>query len=149
MKKWFKVLLLAVVLSVGLTGCVESTDPASGETQYALDAEKAAEVEKYVETGITVLMALSVIWPGLIPAGLAAILIGALAAFRKIKPQLVDAKSEAEQYHSTTASVVAAIEAFKESNPDDWTKLEEKLKKALGPAAENIIRALRGLPPIT
>ncbi len=149
MKKWFKVLLLAVVLSVGLTGCVESTDPVSGETQYALDTEKVAEVEKYVETGITILMALAVIWPGLIPAGLIAILVGALAAFRKVKPQLADAKSEAEQYHSVTASVVAAIEAFKESNPDDWTKLEEKLKKVLGPAAENIIRALRGKPPIT
>ena len=148
MKKWIVVLLLAAVLSVGLAGCVKSTDPATGESQYALDAEKAAEVEQYVETGITILMALSVIWPGLIPAALLAILIGALAAFRKVKPQLVEAQTEAQQYYSVTESVVVAIEAFKESNPDDWMKLEEKLKKALGPAGENIIRALRDLPPI-
>ena len=51
-------------------------------------------------------------------------------------------------YYSVASAVVEAIEQFKEENPDDWDKLEIELTKLIGPKAENIIRALRGLPLI-
>jgi len=135
------------VLAVG--GCLKTQDPTTGETTISLDpnspivagAEGAAEA-----VGI----ALPLLGPlgGLIGGGL----LTALAAWRKYKPLLVTAKTEAEQFHAAATATVLGIEEFKKENPEAWTKLgaliEPQLSKVgLTPLeVENVIRAIRGLP---
>lgn len=86
---------------------------------------------------------------GALIAGIAA---GALGAWKKVKPGLTVAKTEAEQYHATSAALVQALESFKETNPTEWDKMgaliaAELNKQGIDPKnIENVIRALRGLP---
>ncbi len=135
---------LLLVLVLFCAGC-EITKDATGEKQVRIDPNQAAKVEAAVEGGIGVLEALAALWPlaGTGAVGLAA----ALAAWRKAKARLTESQTETEMYHSATAALVAAIKDYRETNPETWDKLKLKLEGAVGPDAENIIRALRGLPP--
>ena len=141
LRKWIAVLFLCVVLFVGC----QITPDSAGEKQYQLDLKKAAQFEEYSEVTLSVLAVLGSIFPYLLPV--VGIGVGALGAWRKVKPKLIEARSEANLFYDTTDALVAGIESFKKTNPDDWQKLEEPLVKAIGPKAENAIRALRGLPP--
>ena len=142
MKKWILVLFAICLLS----GCITGMD-AEGNKTYQLDPNTGAKIEQGVETGVTILSVASVIWPFLLP--FAAGLGSAYGIYRKsVKPKFETAQTEAEMYYSVASAVVEAIEQFKEENPDDWDKLEIELTKLIGPKAENIIRALRGLPLI-
>ncbi len=137
-------IILASCLLMLLAGCEVITNPATGEKEYHLSPKDANSIEDSGEITVGVLGALGILWPVLLPiAGYAG---GALRMFRKLKPKLTTAKTEAETYHSATDSIVAAIESFKTDYPKEWTILESKLNKAIGPKAENVIRALRGLP---
>jgi hypothetical protein len=78
--------------------------------------------------------------------------LGGLAVWRKIKPDLAAATTKAEQYHAAAASVVTAIGDYRAANPDQWASLSKLLteqlsKQGLDPLViENVIRGLRGLP---
>lgn len=146
-----KILLLAVVmLAMFVGGCQKAgTDPNTGEVVYVMDSNalKMAETgEQIGEIIIKVAPFLSVYWP---PAMLiTGILGGVLGAWKKLKPQVTAANTKAQLYYDTTGAVVSGIERFKIENPEEWLKLEEKIKKMVGPEAENVIRALRGLAPV-
>jgi hypothetical protein len=145
MKRWLAICLLALTLCVG---CKVVTDPATGEKNYSLDQKVSDKAEQGAEVGIA-------LDPLLGPVGIpiATALAGALAAWRKVKPQLTEAKTSSEEYHAVASATVQALESFKETNPEQWKQLGDLIsaqmqKQNLDPVAvENVIRALRGLPP--
>lgn len=141
---------LVVVVLLAIAGCVTTTNPATGEKNVALDPNSAI-----VTIGEAAAEGVAAVAPFLGPTGIliGGIAAGALGAWRKIKPSLTAAKTEAEQYHAAAAATVTGLEAFKESNPEAWaaigTKIQEQLtKQGIDPkVVENVIRGLRGLPP--
>lgn len=149
MRKWlvtgFVIGLMSVWLAVSFQSCAVSTDPQTGEKRVAIDSNVAGQIETGAQTAVSILTILGVLWPVLIPVGTG--IAAGLGTWAKVKPKLTKAQSETAMYHSATQSVVTGIEDFKAKYPNEWIKLEEKLAKAIGPEAENIIRALRGLSP--
>jgi hypothetical protein len=144
----FQVIIVCVIL-FPLGGCLTSVDPSTGQKQVSVDPNSPV-----IMTGEAAAQGIMALGPffgatgGLI-AGIAA---GILAAWKKVKPSLVAAKTEAAQYHAATAATVTALESFKASNPMEWTKLGELIstqltKQNMDPLViENVIRAVRGLP---
>jgi len=134
-------LLIVALCLICMSGCIKTATD-DGET-YSLDEKAAAKIEAPAEAAVSIMAILSAFYPVLIPVTTAG--GAAIATWLKIKPQLTTARTEAELYYDTTAAIVEAIEAWKENDPDDWAALEERLKKAIGPNALNVIRGLRGL----
>lgn len=133
---WLAIMMVPVFF---VPGCEELKRAASADPNTATAIEGAAEA------GVGILQALAAIWPG---AAVGAGALGtALAAWRKAKGKLAASKTEGEAYYHTTQALVLAIDEYREANPDKWIKLKATLEGAIGPEAENIIRALRSLPP--
>lgn len=152
MRKKLLLWVCVVMIGVGTVGCITEkvTDPNTGIVTKVTKLDSNNVIVKNAESGLTVgqmiAAASGTIWPvGTLIAG---IFGGLLTAWKKYKPLLVTAQSQATQSYNVTASLVEAIEQFKETNPTEWTALKAKLTEAIGPNAENVIRALRGLPPI-
>jgi hypothetical protein len=132
-----------------LAGCLKSIDPVTGQTRVGLDPNSRVVAAAEVGAGV-VGATLPFLGPlgGLIGGGL----LTALAAWRKYKPLLLTAKSEAEQYHAAATATVLGIEDFKKENPEAWAKLGALIEPQLGKVGltglqvENVIRAIRGLP---
>ena len=138
--------LLAMVLLICMGGCIKTTTD-DGETTYRVDPNEIAKYEKPVEDSVDILTALSPLFPILLP--IATGIGGVLGLWRLQKPKFVKAQAESELYYNTANSLVAALEKFKETNPTEYVKLKERLVKTIGSNTENVIRALRGLPPKT
>lgn len=138
-----------VVLGI-VAGCSVGTDPATGAKTYAVDpnSKALAGAEAAVETVGTIAPLVGGATGGII-GGVA---LGILAAWRKVKPALTAARTEASLYHAAAASTVTALETYKETSPETWTKLGELLTVEMGKHGvdakiiENVIRGLRGLP---
>ena len=149
MKK--KLVMWSAVFVLFLVGCIESKDPNSVKL-YQLDPNskivKAIDVAaSQAEIARAVANALSVWVPG---AGIVSIGIGWFAGlWRKLNPVLAKASTKAEKFYGTTTALVSAIEDFKTTNPAEWAKISDHLSGVIGPNTENIIRAIRGLPPKT
>lgn len=143
-----RIMWLTIVIFVGLAvfGCTVGSDP-NGVPTVRIDAEKAEQFEKGAEAGISIMTALEVVWPG--AAVLSTALATALAAWRNQKGKVIIEQSKAKMYHSASAGLVEAIADYRENNPNAWGKLKEELEAAIGPEAENVIRAIRGLPEKT
>lgn len=144
---WKGVVLAALAWTAG--GCVTGTDPVTGEKTFGVDPNsKIVQGAEVAAEGLAAVGPLFGATGGLI-AGAAA---GILAAWRKIKPSLTQARTKAAQYYAATAATVTAIEEFKEASPDSWARLgalitEQLTKQGLDPKTiENVIRAIRGLP---
>lgn len=145
MKKMLRWMLICIVLIVGITGCITSTDPATGEKQISVDPNVAAQIEVGTQATVSILTILGAFWPILIPIGTG--IAAGFGTWVKVKPKLTQAQSEATMYHSATESIVMAIEDFKEKYPEEWDKLKAECLHTIGTNTENIIRALRDLPP--
>ena len=141
-----KKLILTICILLAVTGCVTET-ASDGTKTVRIDAEKAEQFEQGAEAGISIMQALVVVWPGF--AVLSATLAGVLGAWRTQKGKLIIAQSETKMYHSVTASLVGAIDDYREAYPANWGKLRTQLADTIGPEGENIIRALRDLPAKT
>ena len=140
MKKWIFVCVLALLV----VGCIRGVDPNTGEPTWRVDPNVAGDIEGYAQTGITIMGLLGAFFPVLIPATTLA--GGIFATWRKMKPKVTAAQTRAELCHTSTASLVTAIDEYKKIDPDGWEKLKARIK--VGPEVENIIRAIRNLPPI-
>jgi hypothetical protein len=137
MKTW----LILLIMLFFCNGCEELKRAASADPNTTLAIEGAAEA------GVGILQALSVLWPGA-AAGAAGLGV-ALKAWRNAKGKLSESETNSEQYYHATESLVAAIGDYKTANPDKWAEMKGKLEGAIGPEAENVIRAIRGLPAKT
>jgi len=134
---------IGIVLLLLVPGCEIVKD--GGQKIVRIDPNQAAKVEGAAEATIGILEALTAIWPvaGIGVAGLGT----ALAAWRKAKKNLTEKQSESQMYYNATAALVEAIGDYRDANPDKWAKLKKQLEDAIGPEAENVIRAIRGLEP--
>lgn len=140
-----KVIVLMCLLS--LSGCVATIDPTTGGKLYSLDPNAVSIIEPIVKGGLTIGAILATIFPGssIITVGLAA--IGSIfATWKRMKPRVTKAQGRAELCHTSTAALVTAIEEYKKIDPKGWEALKKEIK--VGPEVENIIRAIRNLPPI-
>ena len=142
---------LAVVGVVGMfTGCVKTVDPQTGQTLVQIDP-KTGEVIDNVVAPVATGAAGVLTYMGPVGALVGGLLVGAVGAWRKMKPSLVAAKTEAEQYYAVAAGTVEAIEELKKEHPDQWKAMGDYLEKTLAKqnvdvkTIENVIRALRGL----
>lgn len=141
MKKY----IVAIVLALLVAGCVTSTDPETGKTIYQFDPNTYGPIEPIVQTGITIGQLLAPLFPVIIPA--LTLVIGGFGLWLKIKPQVTKAQDRATLMHTGISSLVIAVEELKEVSPESWAKLKDMIK--VGPEINNIIRAIRGLPPQT
>jgi len=88
---------------------------------------------------------LGLLWPP--AAAIGGLLAGMVGVWRKMKPELQTAKSEADLGALAGEATATALEAFKKAHPDEWGTLSDYLESNHGPTVENFYRALRGLPP--
>lgn len=143
-----KKMAIVIVMILACSGCMKEivTDPNTGETttKYSIDPEKAGNIESGAEAAQGVAGAVGLVYP--VGTFIAGIIGTGLALWRKYKPALVQAQKKQELAYNATTSLVGLIEDLKEISPDTWEKLKEKLK--IGPEVENVIRAIRGLPPL-
>jgi len=156
-RKRIVLLWLCAIAILGIGGCLKtvSTDPNTGKTvtEYSVDAGTLAKYEKPVEAGVSILVMLTTLLPGLIPAGLATILASILGTYYKIKPKLLAAQTAAEIAYTASQATVLGIEDYKKVAPQEWEKLCQLLDaqkaKIIRPedqlVIENFIRGLRGL----
>lgn len=142
------VLLVGILLGiVTYTGCIEAINPQTGERYTTVDPNVVNIVEP-VAQGVATAAPLF----GPIGGLVGGVVLGALAAWRRIKPSLLAAQSKADQYYAVASTTVTAIDAFKEASPETWEKLgtlltEQMTKQGIDPKViENVIRGLRGLP---
>ena len=141
-------LALSSLLVTG--GCLTTllTDPNTGETTelVSLDPNIVNAVEGAVETvsGVSSLF-------GTAGVSVSTLLLGALAVWKKVKPSLMEAKTEAAQYQAAASATVTAIEELKTIAPEACEKLKSLVDTKLSDQGidplivENVIRALRGL----
>jgi len=137
--------------ALGLTaGCITATDPVTGEKTYAVDPNTATQVEGVAQAVGSLAPLL-----GSTGALVGGAILGVVGAWRKVKPSLTEARTQAEHYHAATTATVEAIEQFKESAPEAWAQLGELIDERLSKqgidstTVENVIRAIRGLPAKT
>ncbi len=135
--------LLLVMMLIGLCGCVK--DVKDGKTTYRLDPNEAAKYEQGIEIAGGIMQLLVPFFPWLV----APLLAGgtAYATYKTQKPKFIKEQNRADLYHHAADSLVVAVEKFKETNPAEYDKLKGTLEDKIGREAENVIRALRGLPP--
>lgn len=145
MVKKLCMLLLVLIFVCCVSGCISKINPETGQKTVSADSNSVVKIEVATEGAITILGILSAFFPVLIPVTAAAMAV--YGTWRKVKPKLTKAQTDAELYHATTSAVVMAIENYKTANPTEWLKLEEKLLGVVGPNANNVIRAIRNLPP--
>lgn len=142
-----KKMMLVIVMLMLIGGCVKvvTIDPNGiAHTSYAVDVNAVTPYEAVGGIGYTISMGLSTIWP---IAGVIAGIIGTLlASWKKYKPQLQELQKKESLAYNATTSLVGFIEELKKTSPDVWEKLKGNLK--IGPEVENVIRAIRGKPPI-
>ena len=143
---WLVLVWMVGVMCVGVVGCKQERNEETGKVGWSLDEEKYDDVEEKADLASQVLALLGVVWPVLLPV--AGYIGGAVRVSRKLKPQLVAIGDEVDMYYSAASVVVNAIDEFKKEYPKEWIKLEGKLEKVIGDKTGNVIRALRGLPPI-
>lgn len=142
-------LAIALLVLVPIGGCLEVTDPNTGQTTKVLDPNSPV-----VTGGEAVAQGVAAVGPffGAIGGLAAGIATGILAAWRKVKPSLVAARTKADQYYAAASATVTALEEFKKASPDAWSKMGQLLtdqmtKQGIDPKViENVIRGLRGLP---
>ncbi len=138
-------LLLLAVMSVCLLigGCVD------GETdgQVHLDPNTAEQIENVAEGAVSVLTALSPMFPYLLP--FAAGGGGLLAMYRRLKPKLTAVQRDKNNLVWGGELLAEAIDGIKDEFPETWAKVGPGIHRALKSslALENAIREFRHLAP--
>lgn len=140
--KWMALLLVLL-----FAGCTVQ----NGAT--TVDPNVVSAIEGIAEgTGTTAVALTPILGP--LAAAIGGVILGGLRVWRKMKPELMEAKGKQEIAYAATSVLVKSIEQLKKDHPEDWDKhLEPIIHKAIVTAGmdpkvvENVIRAIRGLPP--
>lgn len=142
-----KMLLLGMMLLL-IGGCVKivTTDPNTGltTTAYAVDPNVVNQTQQIGGIVYAISSGLGAFFPW--ATGLAGLIAGVLGAIVKYKAMLTAAQSKQAIAYNSTEALVGLLEELKKTNPETWKALKEKLK--IGPEVENVIRSIRGLPPL-
>lgn len=143
-KRYFVWSLLVIITSITL-GCVRTLNPDTGQPEMKLSQEAATKIDAVTEAAPGVLTLLGAFFPVLLP--FAGVAVGVGGTWKRMKPKVTVAQSEARQYHAVSESLVQTIEEYKRDYPEHWEKLRIKVDRNVGANTEAVIRALRGLPP--
>jgi hypothetical protein len=143
-------LIFAICIVLLLAGCIQETNPLTGEKTTRLDPNNPVIPAAEGAVGFA-----SALLPLLGPIGGAGatVLAAALAYWGKIKPQLTQSQAEAQQGYTAGTALVDALDEYKKMHPTEWSTLGTLIQKNLdkfgvdAKAAENFIRGIRGLPP--
>lgn len=118
MKKLLLMLTVLVVLSFASCDVVQHDE----QGKPYITAETAAKIERGVTTAEEVgqaATALGVIWAPLFTVG--GIIGGAVGAWRKYRPKIEAAESNAKLAGSVAEALVETIEDFKVNKPSEWS----------------------------
>lgn len=143
---WLGVVFFTCSCGLSLSGCqaIETVGP-DGQpvTRYRLTPEAEASLDKAATTaeGIGAILAAY----GL--TGVGGALVAGAGVWKRLKPQLEEAKEEREIGYEAGRATAQALEEFKEKYPDQWAELKPFLEGHHGQSIENFYRALRGLDP--
>ena len=143
-----RILSIALLLPLFISGAgcsLMQTNPDGTQSVDPAKVEAVDNVIAVVEPVGQTLTALSVVNPALGVIG--GLLVGIAGAWKKMKPEIETAKTEADIASSAGVATAQAIEEFKTKFPDEWGKLEAFFTKYHGQTVENFYRALRDLPP--
>lgn len=159
MKKWLSKILLVVmpvVLMLMIYGCISRIDPTTGQKTYVIDPNWAGLFDSAAGVaaiaGPAAVVVASTFFPGAVPiiTLIIGILGGLAGMWAKLKPQVTQAKTLADQTHTILTSAVIAIEEYKKNNPAEWEKLSTELQKLIpkGSTADDVISIIRGILPV-
>lgn len=150
MNRSLSLAILFCIAASFFAGCIEGIDPLTGEKTQYLDPNHPAV--PLAEGGAEVAVGLLPFLGPLGGAGAAALAAG-LAYWKKLKPELTQERTAAQQGHMAGTALVDALTEYKKAHPQEWETLGTLIQKNLdrlgtdSKAAENFIRALRGLSP--
>ena len=139
-----------------LSGCQKVENPVTGNNEYRLDPNMVPKVEGGIDKGLTAgSIIASLVYPAALPT--ITLLAGIFGAWLKIRPRFNEYRDTNGLLYAIASSSVAGIDELKNSNPEAAAKLLETLEGLLNKLVsaadrrkvENVIRGLRGLPPIT
>lgn len=141
MRHWYLGMALSLIalFAVGCATTPTGETVIKPETVEAID--NAATVMEPLGATVT---SLGLFWPP--AAAIGGLLAGMAGVWRKMKPSLEEARSEAEIGVLAGEATAVAIEEFKKRYPDEWDNLSRILADNHGLTVENFYRALRGLP---
>ena len=143
-----KKILFIIVMMLFIGGCVKvvTVDPNTGleSMAYAIDPNVVGQTEQIGGIVYSISSGLGAFFPW--ATGVAGIVGGLLGAIARYKPKLTGLQTKQEITYNSTEALVGLIEELKKTNPETWTSLKDRLK--IGPEVENVIRAIRGLPPL-
>jgi hypothetical protein len=161
MKKWLSKIwwvIVPIILMLGMYGCISYIDPETGQKLYSADPNngiiKAFDWVARTVPAVTPAAAVvaSVFFPGVVPIVtlVAGLLGGLIGAWKKLKPQVVQAQTLTTQTRTVLTSVITAIEDYKTANPAEWEKLKVELQKFIpkGSTADDLISVIRGVLPV-
>lgn len=137
-----KTLIIALMIGICLlfTGC-------GPETAEIISDPNVVVIESAVEGAVGVVGLLGTLWPALIPIGTAG--AGILAAYKRLKPKIIEANKENEKYYAAGETLATVLEDIKTNEPDLWEKIGPKIADATKTASdiEETIRGFRHLEP--
>ena len=144
-------IVLALIAVICLSGCVNATNPVTGQTYQTIDPNIAAKIDKIADriaVAIPVAAGGFAIFPWLtLVTGIAG---GALAAWKKYSGDLKDLSTDvvtqsnkSQLYYNTITSIATGVENFKKSNPVEWETLKKTLSDTIGKKAEAVIDGVR------
>jgi len=134
-----------------IAGCMQRTDPVTGEVSTVIDPNKVAAVEGVVTVVGTTGVAFAPVFP--IAGAVGTALLGMFGTWLKMKPGIVAAENRNELSYEAGKVMAEFVEHIKTTYPDKWDdeagawlKNRKDLAK-LTHDAENLIRGWRQLLP--
>ena len=138
MKNWM--IWIPITALCMLAGCATTQ---TGETIMTPETVEAIDAVAAVAEPLGI--SLGILFPSF--AAFGGVLAGIAGAWRKMKPELSQARGQAHLATLAGQATSVAIEEFKKNHPDEWGTLSDFLEKHHGTTTDNFYRALRGLPP--
>ena len=128
-------LTILVCLAVLVCGCEQLMQPISTEPNAP------ALIEPVIDSGVALGQGLGVLWP---PLGMIATAVaGIFAGYKKLKPQLEQAKGTSEKYHAAGATLASVLEDVKKNQPEVWKVIGPKIADATR-ATSDVEAAIKG-----
>ena len=139
---WVALWVLVLGWAVSFYGCMQQTDPTTGQQQTVVDPNAVIIGEESARAAIGIMAALAPLVPWAAPVGTA--LAAALGTWLKLKPQVTSAKDEVALYNEVTKLIIKMVEDYKAADPDVWNNtIKPKYEKLIGPKVLAVIEAIR------
>lgn len=136
-RNWLFIVVIIVLL--GIVGCIATTNPATGQKLYVIDPNsdfaKFMVWEANAVPTVTPLAvgATSILFPIATPivAAILGLLGGLGGAWKAMSSKLTTANTSVAQISNVLEASVVALQHYKDTNPDGWKEISDKLAGAL------------------